>query len=481
MKNITISIIIPIYNVERYLEECLESVVNQSDSFDEVLLINDGSTDNSLLICERYTSLYNNIKLINKKNEGPSIARNIGMQYASGDYIMFLDSDDFLRLDSVKILKNHLQKIEFDALFFDAKVFVEADCTYSTTGKEYDRKCLKIDNIEISGLEYFKRCYPQNYVASACMAIYNKQSIEEMNLRFPERVFYEDTYFSFAFALHAKHVMYVSEDLYQRRYRNGSTMTSKFSLRKFIDRVKIGILIWKEIIEIQDGYLVEYQELFLNFVSDYFSMVIDNYQLLKITSGGNKGESKTYLVNLSKEYISVIKKLYLNIVIDNLPLLKKLLNNLHLINCENLFFSVSCINLLIFKVIKEQEMAYIALLNGLPLKKENVIVGLYGAGKHTEGLLAIYEKLFGEIKCELIFIDSYIDDTIYKNRKVIHYRKIHDDFDLIIISSFLYEKEMIDNLRNINKDVSIYRFYKNIRNDIFSDYKIFLQYLAMEK
>ena len=81
----------------------------------------------------------------------------------------------------------------------------------------------------------------------------------------------------------------------------------------------------------------------------------------------------------------------------------------------------------------------------------------------------------------LIFIDSYIDDTIYKNRKVIHYRKIHDDFDLIIISSFLYEKEMIDNLRNINKDVSIYRFYKNIRNDIFSDYKIFLQYLAMEK
>ena len=101
MKNITISIIIPIYNVERYLEECLESVVNQSDSFDEVLLINDGSTDNSLLICERYTSLYNNIKLINKINEGPSIARNIGMQYASGDYIMFLDSDDFLRLDSV--------------------------------------------------------------------------------------------------------------------------------------------------------------------------------------------------------------------------------------------------------------------------------------------------------------------------------------------------------------------------------------------
>ena len=77
----TISIIIPVYNVEKYLGQCLESVVNQKDPFDEVILVNDGSTDNSQEICERYTSANSYFKLINQKNKGPSAARNLGMKY----------------------------------------------------------------------------------------------------------------------------------------------------------------------------------------------------------------------------------------------------------------------------------------------------------------------------------------------------------------------------------------------------------------
>ncbi|WP_225369762.1 glycosyltransferase family 2 protein [Methanobrevibacter arboriphilus] len=84
-----ISVIIPVYNVEKYLEQCLDSVINQSLEDIEVICINDGSTDNSLEILDEYAKKDNRIKIINKKNEGLGVARNIGMDYAKGKYIIF--------------------------------------------------------------------------------------------------------------------------------------------------------------------------------------------------------------------------------------------------------------------------------------------------------------------------------------------------------------------------------------------------------
>ena len=99
--NVTITVIVPIYNVEKYLVECLESIASQTIAFDEVILINDGSTDKSLLICEKYVSKYSYFNLINQKNQGPSSARNQGLKHMTKEYVMFLDSDDFLDRKSV--------------------------------------------------------------------------------------------------------------------------------------------------------------------------------------------------------------------------------------------------------------------------------------------------------------------------------------------------------------------------------------------
>lgn len=125
---VSISLIIPVYNMEKYLVHCLESVIKQISSFDEIIIVNDGSTDNSLFICEKYMSKYKNFKLINQENKGLSAARNIGMNLASSEYVMFLDSDDYLRTDTVSCLKKELRKFHYDVIYFDTDIHCEDGC-----------------------------------------------------------------------------------------------------------------------------------------------------------------------------------------------------------------------------------------------------------------------------------------------------------------------------------------------------------------
>ena len=101
--SLKISVIIPVYNVEKYLRICLESILNQNFKGYEIILINDGSTDNSLNICREYEKKYSNIIVINEENSGPSAARNKGLEYAKGKYISFIDSDDELLPNYFKI------------------------------------------------------------------------------------------------------------------------------------------------------------------------------------------------------------------------------------------------------------------------------------------------------------------------------------------------------------------------------------------
>ena len=101
-----ITIIIPVFNAEQYLEECINSIIEQDYDFNkiEIILIDDGSIDNSLAICKKYQKLYSNIKFISQKNSGVSVARNKGIRNANGKYLMFLDSDDFISENAIKSL-----------------------------------------------------------------------------------------------------------------------------------------------------------------------------------------------------------------------------------------------------------------------------------------------------------------------------------------------------------------------------------------
>ena len=108
MNSDLISIIIPVYNVQDYLKECVDAIINQSYSNIEVILVNDGSTDNSPAICDEYSKKDSRIKVIHKKNEGPAMARNAALDIASGKYLNFIDSDDLIHKDMISILYNNL-------------------------------------------------------------------------------------------------------------------------------------------------------------------------------------------------------------------------------------------------------------------------------------------------------------------------------------------------------------------------------------
>ena len=99
-----VSIIVTVYNIEKYLEECIDSLINQTYQSIEIILVNDGSTDGSLEICNKYEKVNENIKVINQKNAGLSVARNVGVYEATGKYITFVDGDDWLKKDTIRTL-----------------------------------------------------------------------------------------------------------------------------------------------------------------------------------------------------------------------------------------------------------------------------------------------------------------------------------------------------------------------------------------
>lgn len=473
--DISITAIVPVYNVEKYLVQCLDSIIKQQILFDEVILINDGSTDQSLSICERYVKEYSYFKLINQKNAGLSAARNRGICAASCDYVMFLDSDDYLRLDTVKILKNQMQVFPYDAVYFDADIHYEDGCAQITSNR-YDRSNTEVSDFRGTGWEYFAKCYPRNYVVSACMAAYKRKMITEVGVKFPEGLYFEDNYFSFMFLCQGENVKHISEKLYQRRYREHSIITGRYTERKFVDYIKVVLLIWDKICKNTYYKLEMYREILMALVCDHCTIILDNYQLCIDDGIVLEEEARGLLKYLIGKYFELLKKLQLDIESCDLAILARVMDNYHRIICWELD-QRQIINSQIWQIAALQRELYLELLKKLPLNRENCKVGIYGMGKHTEGLLTIYENLIGKITCDMIFIDSQKDHGIYRDKKIIQYQKMDQNFDLIIISSFIYEQEMLRNVRKIRQNIPVYTFYEKLNGDIFTKYRYFLEYM----
>lgn len=243
MEKIKLSVIIPIYNVEKYLEACLNSIVNQTLKEIEVICVNDGSTDSSNEIINKYATKYNNIKVINhEKNFGQSIARNNGFEAATGKYIYFLDSDDYLNdLNALEILFNNCEINELDIALFDSDIIYEDNYNgYENDIKEYFKyanQCNKkyLGTNLISGTKLFNtlvehNCYRQN----VCFRIYKREFLKNINLKFYENIIYEDILYSIIADIKAKRVKYINKSFYVYIKRNNSTMSRK-NLKKSIE------------------------------------------------------------------------------------------------------------------------------------------------------------------------------------------------------------------------------------------------------
>lgn len=231
-----VSIVIPVYNVEKYLRECLDSVVNQTLRDIEIICINDGSTDNSLQILAEYESVETRLKVISQENGGQSKARNVGLEVAAGEYIYFLDSDDYIKTNALEILYTIATTNNLEILYFDSEVIYENDILknefpeYSTA---YNRK--KEYTGVFDGKNLFCKLIMDNaYAVSPCLQFAKREYLEEKHIRFFEGIIYEDNLYTFKSILQAERVAHSKDKLYVRRIRSDSTMTdTKFRFFHF--------------------------------------------------------------------------------------------------------------------------------------------------------------------------------------------------------------------------------------------------------
>lgn len=207
-----VSIIIPVYNVERYLARCIDSCINQTYNNVEIICVNDGSTDGSLNILEHYKILDSRIQIINKENGGLSSARNAGVAASVGDYILFVDSDDFISCDSVEHLVRNAERNSSDVVIFDY-FYAHVDRSMRKiltiiewNDKRYENKSFNLSNVD-------KSAYLLIPVAAWCK-FYRAEFLKENNITFFEGVIFEDVDYNAKVLSKAERITYVNEPLY---------------------------------------------------------------------------------------------------------------------------------------------------------------------------------------------------------------------------------------------------------------------------
>ena len=215
-----VSIVIPTYNVENYLRECMESVINQTLSDIEIICINDGSTDGSLKILREYADRDERVILIDKKNEGYGVGMNTGMDIASGEYIGIVEPDDFVPLTMYEDLYNIAKDNELD--------FVKADFYRFTRDSRTGELNLVYNRLDPSGENYnqvispFEKPYVTKFIMNTWSGIYRRQFIEEHHIRHnttPGAAFQDNGFFWQTF-MYAKRCMFLDRPYYMNRRDN---------------------------------------------------------------------------------------------------------------------------------------------------------------------------------------------------------------------------------------------------------------------
>lgn len=216
----SVSVVIPIYNVQPYLTKCLDSIYNQVDDKIEVILVNDGSTDNSLDICRKYAEKYPNTIVIDKENGGLSDARNVGTEAASGEYIYYLDSDDWLAPGAIKTLYDFAASNNCEIVQGGFYYAYDDHLLYDNS-----RKHPQILNRDDAMLELIKNDYVKNF---AWGKLY-RADIVKRHL-FPKGKFYEDAYWQHLIINECNHYGIVPTPLYYYRQRE-SGISGEFSMK----------------------------------------------------------------------------------------------------------------------------------------------------------------------------------------------------------------------------------------------------------
>ncbi|MBC5995846.1 glycosyltransferase [Romboutsia ilealis] len=230
-----ISVIVPVYNAEKYLRECLDSIINQSFKNLQIILVNDGSTDNSGRICEEYSNLDSRIEVIHKENGGASSARNKGLEEAKGRFIAFVDSDDYIKSNMYEVLYN-------SQIYYSSDISM---CSY----KEVDEDIISSNVIEnkendynvdiYSGEESIYQLYNHENSINFIIPV-NKLYKRELfrNLRYKEGIICEDELIIHELLYRTRKLVYIKDEMYFYRQTSNSVMRNEYGYKR-LDTLKV--------------------------------------------------------------------------------------------------------------------------------------------------------------------------------------------------------------------------------------------------
>lgn len=293
-----ISVVIPVYNVEKYLSECLDSVVNQTYKNLQIILVDDGSTDFSGKICDVYAEKDNRITVVHQKNAGAGAAKNTGLELIDGDYFSIIDSDDYIELDMYEKMVNSLEKYNADivqCLFrnvfvndsFDRKYKIKGNYPKVLTSKSFLKEYL----------------YDWKYAIFA-NKVFKSSLLKE--IRFPVGRKIDDEFFTYKLVCNAKKVVNIDNILYNYRMRKTSVMNENDTDRLIYDRI--------------DCFIERY-----NYVSDIYPSLKKKYNLKLYDdllyfkdSAKDNGKILSLINNFSRKKSNGFDKLYQKIMNNKL-------------------------------------------------------------------------------------------------------------------------------------------------------------------
>lgn len=311
-----LSVIIPIYNVEKYLTKCIESVINQTYKNIEIILVNDGSTDNSKEIIDKYSSIDSRIKVINKKNGGLSDARNVGIELAKGEYITFLDSDDWIELNMYEKLYKYIKQENADIV----------QCSYQ---KVYDEEVNNQKNKEeVNIMSGEKSLYN---LGEKTVVVWNKIYKRELfnDIRFPKGKYHEDEFTIYKVLYKANKIVDLNLPLVYYRQREDSIMNSKFNLKRLdaLEAFNERLAFYKEknldeLQQITFAQILHFTNLFYIKIKD--SDIDNKHEILKVL---RKSIKKDYILFMKNKYVTLKQKILLTIFILNKEIFYQLYKN----------------------------------------------------------------------------------------------------------------------------------------------------------
>lgn len=336
--SILFSIIIPVYNVDQYLSKCLDSIINQSYQSLEIILVDDGSTDSSASICDRYALNDKRVKVIHQSNSGVSMARNAGLKVVSGDYISFVDPDDWVESNMYQTLANYLKNRDIDIVRFNAYRKDNVLNPLPFIGNYSGKKLEEDITLSLIGAKDFGGMF---ILGVLWLHVFKREIIEKHHIRFKKELRRcEDRLFTISAILYSQNMMFVNDVLYHYQVYNES-LSNKYDSERWQQEQIYLDYVQKEYTKCKNSIFITEANRRLD--NDYLLRIITSINNEFFSDNNNKFRQRYFntrnIINIKKiselfekqttlTKINTKQKLTLQLIKYNQPFLLSLMNTI---------------------------------------------------------------------------------------------------------------------------------------------------------